>query len=213
MSRIIRVAIRTGRFYDGTSAPPRANVTLVVENHRVARIAHGGDRIEADRSYEARVLAPGINSHVHLELNGEADTLGVYIVRNAKERGLYAAANSRLALHAGVTTGARLGAPRTRRRSRCARRSTRRARRPPPIIAAGKALAMTGGHGFFLGRETDGPWDARKGVREQRKAGADCIKLIATGGVLTKGAVPGQDQLSEERCGRRSRRWRRTGCV
>ena len=35
-------------------------------------------------------------------------------------------------------------------------------------------------------------------MREQRKAGADCIKLIATGGVLTKGAVPGLDQLTEE---------------
>jgi imidazolonepropionase-like amidohydrolase len=57
---------------------------------------------------------------------------------------------------------------------------------------------MTGGHGHFIGRETDGPWDARKAVREQLKAGAQCIKLIATGGVLTKGAVPGQDQLSEE---------------
>jgi len=45
---------------------------------------------------------------------------------------------------------------------------------------------MTGGHGFFLGREADGPWDVRKAVREQRKAGASCIKLIATGGVLTK---------------------------
>jgi imidazolonepropionase-like amidohydrolase len=57
---------------------------------------------------------------------------------------------------------------------------------------------MTGGHGWFLGREVDGPWDARKAVREQRKAGADCIKLIATGGVLTKGAVPGLAQLLEE---------------
>jgi imidazolonepropionase-like amidohydrolase len=57
---------------------------------------------------------------------------------------------------------------------------------------------MTGGHGAFIGRETDGPWDARKAVREQRKAGAECIKLIATGGVLTKGAVPGLDQLTEE---------------
>jgi imidazolonepropionase-like amidohydrolase len=68
----------------------------------------------------------------------------------------------------------------------------------PTVLPAGRALCMTGGHGFFIGRETDGPWDARKGVREQRKAGAAVIKLIATGGVLTKGAVPGQDQLSEE---------------
>jgi imidazolonepropionase-like amidohydrolase len=68
----------------------------------------------------------------------------------------------------------------------------------PTIVAAGRAICMTGGHGFFLGREADGLWDVRKAVREQLKAGATCIKLIATGGVLTKGAVPGQDQLSEE---------------
>ena len=37
-----------------------------------------------------------------------------------------------------------------------------------------------------------------KAVREQLKAGADCIKLIATGGVLTKGAVPGIAQLTLE---------------
>ncbi|HXO17478.1 MAG TPA: amidohydrolase family protein, partial [Candidatus Dormibacteraeota bacterium] len=40
------------------------------------------------------------------------------------------------------------------------------------------------------------PWDARKAVREQMWAGADCIKMIATGGVLTKGAVPGNAQLT-----------------
>ena len=56
---------------------------------------------------------------------------------------------------------------------------------------------MTGGHGAFVGREADGPQDVRKAVREQRRDGADCIKFIATGGVLTKGAVPGIAQLSE----------------
>jgi imidazolonepropionase-like amidohydrolase len=57
---------------------------------------------------------------------------------------------------------------------------------------------MTGGHGWFLGRNIDGPWDARKAVREELLAGADCIKVIATGGVLTKGAVPGNAQLLPE---------------
>jgi imidazolonepropionase-like amidohydrolase len=194
----MRIAIRTGRFYDGTSGPPRENVTLVLENDRVARIAGSEDRIDADRTYEARAIAPGlINSHVHLEVNGEPDTLGVYIVRNAKERALYAATNARLALHAGVTTVRDLGASDAQAIE--VREAIARGEHVgPTIIAAGKALCMTGGHGFFLGRETDGPWDARKAVREQRKAGATCIKLIATGGVLTKGAVPGQDQLSEE---------------
>ena len=64
--------------------------------------------------------------------------------------------------------------------------------------AAGAVLCMTGGHGWPIGRAVDSPWDARKAVREQMWAGADCIKLIATGGVLTKGAVPGNAQLTPD---------------
>src|SRR4030095_16741370 len=37
---------------------------------------------------------------------------------------------------------------------------------------------------------------ARKAVREQLKAGADLIKIIATGGVLTPGVEPGSPQLT-----------------
>jgi imidazolonepropionase-like amidohydrolase len=194
----MRIAIRTGHFYDGTAAAPRENVTLLLEEGRVARIASAGEAVQADRTYEAPTVVPGlINSHVHLEVNGEADTMGVYVVRNAMERALYAATNARRALHAGVTTVRDLGASDAQAIE--VREAIARGEHVgPTILAAGKALCMTGGHGYFLGRETDGPWDARKAVREQRKAGATCIKLIATGGVLTKGAVPGQDQLSEE---------------
>ena len=68
----------------------------------------------------------------------------------------------------------------------------------PRMRAAGAVLCMTGGHGWPIGRAVDSPWDARKAVREQMWAGADCIKLIATGGVMTKGAVPGNAQLTPE---------------
>jgi imidazolonepropionase-like amidohydrolase len=66
----------------------------------------------------------------------------------------------------------------------------------PRILAAGRPICMTGGHGSFLGREADGPDDTRKAVREQLKAGADVIKLIATGGVMTAGVEPGSPQLT-----------------
>jgi imidazolonepropionase-like amidohydrolase len=65
----------------------------------------------------------------------------------------------------------------------------------PRMRAAGRVLCMTGGHGWWIGRPIDSPWDARKAVREEMRDGADCIKVIATGGVLTKGAVPGNAQL------------------
>jgi imidazolonepropionase-like amidohydrolase len=194
----MRTAIRTGSLYDGSANPPRTRVTLLIENGRVSRIAADGETIEADRSYEAACVVPGlINAHAHLEMNGEPDTQTFYLIRTPTERTLDAARNARLALEAGVTTLRDLGG----------KESNAIALRDaiangdhigPTIVPAGRALCMTGGHGAFIGRETDGPWDARKAVREQRKAGAGCIKLIATGGVLTKGAVPGLDQLSEE---------------
>jgi imidazolonepropionase-like amidohydrolase len=58
---------------------------------------------------------------------------------------------------------------------------------------------MTGGHGWnLIGREADGPDDVRKAVREQIKAGADVIKLFATGGVMTPGVDPNSAQLTLE---------------
>jgi imidazolonepropionase-like amidohydrolase len=68
----------------------------------------------------------------------------------------------------------------------------------PRLLCAGKVITMTGGHGWPIGRESDGPDEVRKAVREQLKAGADVIKLMATGGVLTPGVEPGSSQLEEE---------------
>jgi imidazolonepropionase-like amidohydrolase len=194
----MRIAIRTGKLYDGTTAPPRENVVLLIDDGRVARIAPDDAHGEADRGYEAASVVPGlINCHVHLEANGEPDTQTFFILRTPTERTLDAARNARLALEAGVTTVRDLGGAESN--AIALRDAIARGEHVgPTIVPAGRALCMTGGHGSFVGRETDGPWDARKGVREQFKAGAGCIKLIATGGVLTKGAVPGNDQLTEE---------------
>lgn len=194
----MRLAIRTGLFYDGTTAEVRRNVTLLTDGGRIVRILANGTPAEADRSFEAACVVPGlINCHAHLEMNGQPDTATFYLIRTPIERTLDVALNARLTLEAGVTTIRDLGGAEA---SAIALRDAiaRGEHAGPTIVPAGRALCMTGGHGYFVGRETDGPWDARKAVREQRKAGAGCIKLIATGGVLTKGAVPGQDQLSEE---------------
>ena len=47
-------------------------------------------------------------------------------------------------------------------------------------------------------KEADGVDELRKAAREQLKAGADVIKIMATGGVMTKGVEPGSPQLSME---------------
>jgi imidazolonepropionase-like amidohydrolase len=192
-----RLAVRCGLLYDGTGAPPQSNVTVVIADRTIERIAANDERTRAARTLEAAAVAPGlINAHAHLEFSGEPDTMAI-ILKTPIAKTLAAAANARRTLEAGVTTVRDLGGAESNAIE--LREAIAAGALPgPTIVSAGRALCMTGGHGYFIGRETDGPWDARKAVREQLKAGAGCIKLIATGGVLTRGAVSGQDQLSEE---------------
>ena len=78
----------------------------------------------------------------------------------------------------------------------------------PRIVPAAHALGATGGHcdqtylppslgarGKAVG---DGPQELRVRVREQRKYGAEVIKVCATGGVFSRNTEPGQQQLSED---------------
>lgn len=55
----------------------------------------------------------------------------------------------------------------------------------PRVLASRLMIAMTGGHGtpWYGVREADGPDEVRKAVREQIKGGADCIKVMSTGGL------------------------------
>jgi imidazolonepropionase-like amidohydrolase len=78
----------------------------------------------------------------------------------------------------------------------------------PRMIVSGPALGITGGHcdNNLLPYEfhykeagvADGPWAARAKVREVVKYGADLIKVCASGGVLSKGDLPGTPQYTLE---------------
>ncbi len=186
--------VRAGIFYDGTLDAPRANVDLIVENGVVREVRDSGGA--CDR--EAACVVPGlVNAHAHLEMSGEADTVGSLALLTPGQRLLRAVENAAKALRAGVTAMRDLGG--SNNIAIEVRDAINEGRIPGPrIAAAGRVLCMTGGHGWFVGREIDSPMEARKAVREERRAGADCIKLIATGGVLTKGAVPGLAQLTED---------------
>lgn len=186
--------LRAGVLYDGTMDEPRRNADVVIENERIAEVRNSSGRCDA----QAPCITPGlVNAHAHLEMSGEPDPLSIIQTTSPMQRMLRAVENARKSVNAGVTTIRDLGASESIAIE--VREAVNRGGVPGPRIrAAGNVLCMTGGHGWPVGRAVDSPWDARKAVREQRFAGADCIKLIATGGVLTKGAVPGVAQLTVE---------------
>ncbi|WP_022796530.1 metal-dependent hydrolase family protein [Bavariicoccus seileri] len=71
----------------------------------------------------------------------------------------------------------------------------------PNLLVSGFLLSITGGHGApYLALESDSPWDGRKNVRKNVKAGVDWIKICATGGVTDARRVgeAGALQFTEE---------------
>jgi imidazolonepropionase-like amidohydrolase len=74
--------------------------------------------------------------------------------------------------------------------------------RAPRLVLAGKVISITtAGASAWQGmyRQADGPHELAKAVREQVAAGADVIKLMATGAVLSPGHErPGAAQLTSD---------------
>ncbi|HET6274306.1 MAG TPA: amidohydrolase family protein [Candidatus Cybelea sp.] len=184
--------VRAGVFYDGTLEPPKQRVDLVLDQGRVVEIRTASGECDL----EAACVTPGlVNAHAHLEGSGDPDMMGMIQTTTPNQRLLRAVENARKSIKAGVTAIRDVGS--SNRIAPDVRDAIEEGRIPGPRMrAAGAVLCMTGGHGWPIGRAVDSPWDARKAVREQMWGGADCIKMIATGGVLTKGAVPGNAQLT-----------------
>jgi imidazolonepropionase-like amidohydrolase len=182
---------------DGMGAEPVRGRSVIVEGGRIASVVDDSRLPRGTRMDLAGcTLLPGlINCHVHLCLGAEADPTRPMREEPVALTAIKAAARARQTLEAGVTTVRDLGG-----RDHCElglRRAILEGWVPGPrIVAAGRPVCMTGGHGHWLAREADGPDEVRRAVREQLKAGADVIKIIATGGVLTSGVEPGSPQLT-----------------
>jgi imidazolonepropionase-like amidohydrolase len=143
-------------------------------------------------------ILPGlIDAHVHLCLDGSPDPMTSITKDSIPQLTLKAADHARRTLNAGVTTIRDMGG---RDYVDLAIRDGIESAllQGPRMICGGRVVCMTGGHGWQFGREADGTDEIREAVREQLKAGANFVKLIATGGVMTKGVDPGATQFTLE---------------
>jgi len=145
---------------------------------------------------QGKTVIPGlINCHTHVCLDGSPDPVSSLTARSPTENVLLAAQHAADALHAGVTTVRDLGG--WQGVDLGLKKAIRAGLAPGPrMLVSGQVLCMTGGQAHTIGREVDGADEARKGAREQLKAGVDVIKVMATGGVMTPGVEPGAAQLT-----------------
>jgi imidazolonepropionase-like amidohydrolase len=202
--------ITADRMIDVLTGKIIQNPAIFVENGRITQIADARViRLSSDVkmiNLSGKTLVPGlIDMHVHLD--SPADIGGyrgleysdsfwaIAAVRNAQDmlmagfttvRNVGSSNYNDVALNQAIRDGYAIG---------------------PRIVPAAYALGATGGHcdeTYFppsFERTSpavgDGPDELRKKVREQRKYGAEVIKVCATGGVFSRNTEPGQQQLSE----------------
>jgi imidazolonepropionase-like amidohydrolase len=143
-------------------------------------------------------LLPGlIDMHVHLTLSGSETAVEDYLSDTPELRLLRGAEALRRALAAGITTVRECGGQNTEVFA-LREASQRRLLPAPRVIAAGGSITITGGHCWFFGLEADGELEVRQAVRRQIKAGADYIKVMATGGAITPRSNPIASQYTYE---------------
>ncbi len=184
--------LKNARIIDGNGGAPPHDQSVLVRDGRIAEVAPAASlpapagATEIDLS--GKTLLPGfIDCHVHILGNPDPRLAprpsNVPIRDDAYMKGrslLYAVNAARKTLEAGFTTIRDLGGPNeifALRDSLAAGEHT-----GPRLLAAGKGITHTGGHGTEYSNDmahvADGADEVLKAIRYQAVAGADAIKII-----------------------------------
>lgn len=178
------LALRGARVWDGVG-DVSSDTTVVFDGEHVGAVAADAGAGES-LDVSGWTVIPGlIDAHAHLCFNAASDWRAVYDGDSAGRMLLRMAAHGRAMLEAGITTVRDLGAP-TEIALDLRQAFAEGIASGPHLLVSGAPITTTGGHCWFMGGETDGEVELRKAVRERVKAGVDCIKIMASGGNMTR---------------------------
>lgn len=210
------VVIHAGTLIDVPGRAPKRNASIIVQGRKIVEVREGFAEVPGARIVDLRTstVMPGfMDSHVHL--NGLDDRLQARLLettRNSEDEAFTALTNAQKTLAAGFTTVRDLGGePTTLRALKGAINSGAFA--GPSIIMAARPVSVSGGHGDpanGVNRDLadiahqhqstgvcNGADDCRRATREQIRDGADVIKFMATGGVLSNVAGGLNQQMAD----------------
>jgi imidazolonepropionase-like amidohydrolase len=210
--------ILAGRLFDATSDNVRESAIIVVEGERIKAVGSAADiKVPAGATVidltSATVLPGLIDCHTHLSYRADRYNEIYHFKDSPFTHAFFAVGNARKTLEAGFTTVRDVSSPpflMVDLRDSINQGFTV----GPRIVASGPGISITGGHGDLNNfppevqvtmfpeerdfRIADGVDQIRHVVRAQIKYGVDVIKIMSTGGVLSKGDSPGAPQYTFE---------------
>ena len=182
------VRLAADRLIDGTGAPARAGVEVVVRDGRIAAIEAATPDSGARRFPGATILPGLVDAHVHLSLPADARPYEAMAGASDAEMIGFGLHNAAAHLAAGVTTVRDNG---SRNLTGFEIRARLAAGAPGPrTLVAGRPVTQRGGHLWWCFGEADTADECRAAVARLVSEGADHIKLMASGGG-TAGTNPG----------------------
>jgi imidazolonepropionase-like amidohydrolase len=208
-----RSILHCGRLIDVKKGEVLKQMSIIVDSGRIQSVASGyvtpasNDRVI---DLKSKTVMPGlIDCHVHLETETNPNNYLYSFTLNEADIAFKSVVYTETTLMAGFTTVRDLGGTGVNISLRNA--VNRRLVKGPRILTSGKSIATTGGHADPTnGRKktlmgdpgpaegvVNGPDDAAKAVRQRYKDGADCIKITASGGVLSVAKSGENPQFTE----------------
>lgn len=206
------IALVGGRMINGTGDDPVEDAVVLIKNDRIEKAGPATSiqlPPETDKvDVTDRTVMPGlIDAHLHLAGLRSMNQLTWYF-DDPILRGMRGVSDIWKIIDAGFTTVRDLGSVYGIRLREAVNEGSCVG---PRIVAAGRAISQTGGHSDILhsipvdsnerlgiGRIADGVSEVRKAAREQLRDGADFLKIMTTGGVMSERDVSTSSQYSLE---------------
>jgi imidazolonepropionase-like amidohydrolase len=210
------IVLKAAHLFDSVSGKMTENGMVVVSGNKILAV---GANVQIPANAQVidlgnATLLPGfIDAHVHLGMQSSVEWYKDWysgMMRFPAEQALYGAHYAKATLEAGITTVRDLGS--TDYVSLGLRNAIRAGMIPGPrMLVANYAIGSTGGHadqdpvppqriavaGPILG-VCNGPDECREAVRYQIKYGADVIKFMPSGGVLSLSDPVDNVQLTQD---------------
>lgn len=196
-----KTVIKCGKLADVKTGKMLENQTIIILNNTIEKIIVGDYKLHAtDVFYDLSkyTVMPGlIDMHVHVEHQTSAKQYLEEFTLNEADVAFRAVGYVKTTLNSGFTSVRDLGGTGVNLSLRNAINSG--LIEGPRIFTAGKSIASTGGHadptnGYrqdLMGNPgpedgvANGVGECVKAVRQRYKDGSDCIKITASGGVLS----------------------------